>query len=555
MTSYRGAVARSKPDCSITNQEHKTWHSRWSGLWALVATVIVCGLFPPSAYAHVGTATITCSQVSYSFDLFPSTGTNIINETVSVDSVVVATYTFQFVGSSASNNLAISVPSGTHTVVAHADWNSNGNSGSFDVTQTVSCNCSGTPPSMASAVADGYAYDIAATLLGAPLIKPPLAPAASSQTGLGTDSHTSGPLVPINLPGPIQVNLLQSSSTSTVTSAAAADESVSTVGTVNLLNLVYAAALRADARAWATPTDSGFSSAGSGIDGLVIAGVAVQSIYPNEVIPLPGGGAVTLLEQTGSTGKANGRSTADLSINLIHIKIPALNTDIVVGHAEAHADAPLQTQCPGVSNGTVSAEAFAAKISQGLIPSLNTIAVNDVTIPSSGGSDSAALQSLTLTLGGKTIGSGTVRQEADGVTSASSAAANATSTVESLCLLTTTYCDPANGVFPKDGIALSAATAATFSSAGGGAAGSFVNAANIAKLSINGTVIDPLKLPPNSTFSIPGLATVIVNEQIAEAGSNHTTDTGLTVNILHVKVLPLGADIIVSSAHTDAHHQ
>jgi hypothetical protein len=511
--------------------------------------------FPPSAYANVGTATATCSQVTFSFQLFPSTGTNTINETVTVDSVQVASTTYQFMGSTGSNSVPIAVAAGTHTVVSHADWNSNGVSGSFDATQVISCDCSTTMPSMATATASGSAYDIGATLLNLPLIKPPLAATSSSVTGIGTDAHTSGPLVPVNLPGPVQVNLLQSSSTSTITSTTAADESISTTGAINLLNMVKATALRADARALATPTDASFSTAGSGIDGLTVAGTAVQSIYPNEVIPLPGGGTVTLMEQVGATGAASGRSTADLSINLIHVKIPALGTDIVVGHAEAHASAPLATVCPGLSNGTVSAEAFAAQVSQGLIPSLNTIMVDDVAIPPGGGTGSVAVQSFGVTLNGAVIGSGTVQEEVSGSTDATASNSAATSTVQSLCLLTTTFCDPVHGYFPKDGIGLSAATAASFSHAGGGGAGSWTAGTTIGKLSINGTVIDPLAQPPNSTYSIPGLATIILNEQIGEADSNFKTDVGVTVNVIHVRLLIGGADIIISSAHSDAHHQ
>ncbi len=552
MTSHHGTVTCSAP----VRRFALKWKAPWlRSLLTALAVVVAWGSFPPSAYANVGTATATCSQVTFSFQLFPSTGTNTINETVTVDGALVASTTIQFVGSTGSNSIPIAVAAGPHTVVSHADWNSNGVSGSFDATQVISCGCSTTMPSMDSATASGSAYDIGATLLKLPLIKPPLAAASSSETGIGTDAHTSGPLVPVNLPGPIQVNLLQSSSTSTISSTTAADESISTTGTINLLNMVKATALRADARAWASPTSASFSTAGSGIDGLTVAGAAVQSIYPNEVIPLPGGGTVTLMEQTGTTSNANSRSAADLSINLIHVRIPLLGTDIVVGHAEAHASAPLATLCPGLSNGTVSAEAFAAQVSQGLIPSLNTIAVDDIAIPASGGSGSVAAQSFSVGLNGVTIGSGTVQQEVDGTTDPSASNSSATSTVQSLCLLNTTFCDPVHGYFPTDGIALSAATAASFSNAGGGHASSWTAGTTIGKLSINGQVIDPLALPANTTYSIPGVGTVTLNEQIGEAGSNWATDIGVTVNILHVRLLIGGADIIISSAHSDAHHQ
>src|SRR2546426_11997071 len=84
------------------------------GLAVITLLVSTC-LMPRTAHAHSATATITCSEVSFFFQFFPPSGVNTINETVSVDSVVVTTYTYQFVGSTSSNNLAISVPVGTHT--------------------------------------------------------------------------------------------------------------------------------------------------------------------------------------------------------------------------------------------------------------------------------------------------------------------------------------------------------------------------------------------------------------------------------------------------------
>jgi hypothetical protein len=68
-------------------------------------------------------------------------------------------------------------------------------------------------------------------------------------------------------------------------------------------------------------------------------------------------------------------------------------------------------------------------------------------------------------------------------------------------------------------------------------------------------MINPTNLPPNTVYNLPGIGTVTINETIPEASNNNTTDNGVTVNLIHVRTLPAGADIIISSAHSDAHHR
>lgn len=72
----------------------------------------------------------------------------------------------------------------------------------------------------------------------------------------------------------------------------------------------------------------------------------------------------------------------------------------------------------------------------------------------------------------------------------------------------------------------------------------------IASLDINGTPI-VISGTPNQTITVPGIATVIINEQITSPGS-------ITVNALHVKLLPdaplnaiASGDIVISSSHSD----
>jgi FlgD Ig-like domain len=95
------------------------------------------------AAANDITAKITCSGVTFEGANFPDATGNTVNETVSVDGVQVAATTLTFDGESGSNTITLNLSPGAHTIAAHADWNTNGVSGTFDASQDVSC---GTPP-------------------------------------------------------------------------------------------------------------------------------------------------------------------------------------------------------------------------------------------------------------------------------------------------------------------------------------------------------------------------------------------------------------------------
>ncbi len=529
--------------------------SRYGKLLSVVA-LLSSSLMPLTAQANSGTATITCSQVTFFFEFFPVTGINTIQETVTVDGAVVANETYQFVGSTSSNNLAIDVPVGTHEVAVHAEWDGEGTRMAYDITETVSCACSITMPNMSTAKGNGSAYLLKAKVLGVQLLQSEVT--SSSKTGPGTNSAAGGPKT-VELTGPISVALMQTTSNASINKKGATDESVATAASVNILNLVTATSLRADALAFASPTDARYSFAGTMIEGLTIAGTAINAIYPNQVVPLPGGGTVTLLETVGTASKANGVAKADLSINLIHVRIPATRlrapTDIIVGHAEAHARSPLATLCES-PNGYVRAEAFAARVSRSHVPTAPAITSNYVTIPKTGGTNAVAGQTFQVVRGdGYPIGSGTVSEQVNGTVDASQARALANATVESLCLLNTTPCDPAFGLWPTDGIAMSMVTAAANSRVGGGSASSWTAGSTFATIWLNGQFINPNESQPNTVYNLPGIGTVIINETLPNAGNNNETHNGVTVNMIHVRLLPTGLDIIISGASTEAHHQ
>jgi len=95
------------------------------------------------AAAHVVTADISCTAVTFHCTDFPDANNNTINESVSIDGSLVVATTFSFNGPSGSNTIPISVPPGGHSIAAHADWNTNGESDTFGINKDVSC---GSPP-------------------------------------------------------------------------------------------------------------------------------------------------------------------------------------------------------------------------------------------------------------------------------------------------------------------------------------------------------------------------------------------------------------------------
>lgn len=124
---------------------------------SVVSIPLVIGalvVIAPAAWAHTGTASISCTGVTYSFSDFPNASGNTVHETVLVDSAKVASENFTFDGPSASNTVSISVGSGTHSVVAKARWDTNGVSGSFQVTKQLS-GC-GAPTCPSNAISSNF---------------------------------------------------------------------------------------------------------------------------------------------------------------------------------------------------------------------------------------------------------------------------------------------------------------------------------------------------------------------------------------------------------------
>src|SRR6267154_6529294 len=226
----------------------------------------------------------------------------------------------------------------------------------------------------------------------------------SSQSGIGSTSN-SNQVLNVAVPPPggnvLKANVLSASSTSTVdsTTNTATDTGVAESAGVNLVGgLVTADVVRAVATAQASGCNSSFGSAGSAFQNLVVNGIQMNNVNPNTTINLPAiqfgaGSFVKLLEEIGSASQpaagqlTGGSFAADLTVNMIRVHITSLSPtsdalDLVVSHAQAHADFPQPAGCPALV-GTVSGDATI--VNERTNPSELPVVVGFVSIPPQGG--------------------------------------------------------------------------------------------------------------------------------------------------------------------------
>ncbi len=186
---------------------------------------------------------------------------------------------------------------------------------------------------------------------------------------------------------------------------------------------------------------------------------------------------------------------------------------------------------------TVSGEAYGVSVNV-VGANLATVTVPptpDVVLPSGGGMTSNQVASITIP---GTLASQTLTVTTTGSIGGTSASAQSSATVEQLDILN--HLVMAKAV---EAVASSTGDGTTATSSGAGSQLLGLTVGNI----VFGDVI-PL---PNTVIPLPGVGTVILNEQIT--GGDGVTTTSLTVNMIHV-VLSGSAgsgDIVVSSAHSD----
>lgn len=513
-------------------------------------------LYVPLASAHTAMATITCNSVTFNYALFftgsVTGGTS--QETVKVDGTVVAQKTFTFPGATAQDVISITLnpASFPHTVEAITTFTgTDGFQGGSDDTQTLTaadCPCGSGAPDTADANASGSAYGIGATgLLSAP--QQPVA--NSSQHGLGVDSHNAK-FNSLSVPGVATITLLPVDSTSTVSTmpTQATNETVAETAGVNLLGgVITADTVRADTQAIAAGDHSGFSDSASTFANLVIGGVKYGDVPPNTMVRLPtlGTGAYVILHETfGATTRpvpgqtSGGTYAADVTVNMIHVHLPAIAiipaTDIIVSHAQAHASFPQTAVCAAAANQAVSGHAFVVAAN---LAGLAQFVEGYAAIPATGGSDTTSAASVTIPQNLGTLTGASASSQGGFTTTDSTSSSNA-------------YIGQVNLL--NNLIKATVVRSQSNSYAAAGGASSTPAGTQLLNITI-GTTSIPNNPAPNTTIALPGIGFIVFNEQIPDApAAGHN---GLTVRAIRVHIDQLGGvipgtEIIVAEAHSDA---
>jgi hypothetical protein len=153
-------------------------------------------------------------------------------------------------------------------------------------------------------------------------------------------------------------------------------------------------------------------------------------------------------------------------------------------------------------------------------------------LPSEGGDAQGSLVSLEVP---GLLVTGTLTAETTGSIGLTTATSASEGGIEQLSLL--------GGLITAD--ALIARTSCT---GDGATATCSATGTTFVNLRVDGVLI-AANVAPNSAIVIPGIATVVVNEQIATG--NGTTTAGLTVNMLHVTLLDGVSEVVVASAQSN----
>src|SRR3989441_2327141 len=431
-------------------------------------------------------------------------------------------------------------------------------------------------PAGANANGNALAARVQDPLLGINQTLPTSTPATctqgvcSSQSGIGSTSN-SNQVLNVAVPPPggsiLKANVLSASSTSTVdpTTNSATDTGVAESAGVNLVGgLVTADVVRGVATAQASAFNSSSSSAGSAFNNLVVNGTQLNNVNPNTTIDLPAaqfgaGSFVKLFEEIGASSQpasgqlAGGTFAADPTVNMIrgHITSLALTgdaIDVVVSHAQAHADFPQPGGCPALV-GTVSGSATI--VNEQTNPSELPVVVGFVSIPPQGGHDHQDLDQLSTSL----VSGGTSVSDSAGTVVSSSSNSSSFAKAQNVCAL------PVAGVCT---VFASAITSQANSVSGGGKSSSDPQGTSLIGLSVGGMSVSD-NPPPNTTILLPGIGSVTLNEQTCDGGGalpcSGTTSSGIRVRAIHVIVdnpnalgVPQGADVIVGEAHADSAH-
>jgi hypothetical protein len=183
------------------------------------------------------------------------------------------------------------------------------------------------------------------------------------------------------------------------------------------------------------------------------------------------------------------------------------------------------------ADNSVSGEAFGVSANVGVVVVPKT---PDVVLPPGGGMEEKEVLSVSVP---GTVRSDTLQVTTSGAIGAGTASAQSSATVEVV--------DVAGGL-----VTAQLVVAMSSSTANGTTATSNAEGSTLVGLTVNGVPLGDVTPPPNTEIDIPGVARVVLNEQIVGGDGVHTT--ALTVNMIHVFLMgAVAGDIVVASAHSD----
>ena len=360
----------------------------------------------------------------------------------------------------------------------------------------------------------------------------------------------------VKLPGDgslVSAGVVENRGTSSATQDRAQVTESSTVANVSLLGgLIAGRAVRAEATTTYTNVNGHRVKRNAGdVDflDLKVDGVTISvDVAPNTTISLLDGAVRVVLNEQKTAG---GR----FQVNAIHVYVNdflGYNGDIVVAHAEtALADAP------GHLSGYAFLSYVKVQVGSNVDPLLKALSgrQNVVYLPCAGGSRVSDAVNVTLPDGdgGHIATSATSRSTVNGTIDRTGGESHSTHTVEKLSLL--------NGRITADLVRTEANTE-SFNENGVRGVRSNGNS-TLVNLKIDGVL--QADVNGTATVNLPGIGFVRVNEKRCkdDQGDRGTAAcTGehynaITVNALHVvvntlnDVLPLKAEIIIGSAHSD----
>lgn len=420
----------------------------------------------------------------------------------------------------------------------------------------------------ANGSAFGASVDANLGLPVVPLIDETLTPVASEADGDPTTpmpAHSglqSDRALNVAVPPPgggvLTANVLEASSDSDTAPASSHSQSIAETANVNVLNgVVTADVVRAVADADATGTSSSVSSIGSTIKNLKVNSLPINDITPNKRVDLPAvafgpGSYVAIYEETKSTGPAT--YVADITVNMIRVHVTDANlvtagnqtVDVTVSSATAHADFPQTPLCGAQANQSVSGHAF--MLSAEIDPPLAAVMQGLVEIPATGGYAHQGYDQASIPVDGSIATNGTWVTDTTGELTATASTATSYASAENVCVLKNALgvCTVSAEVVRSQ--ANSSATAGDNSS----------NATGTYLLNVNVLGSPVTTGPNNKVVDLPGIGYVVLNEQVPDA--TQPGHTGLTVSAIHIVItkatnafgLPVGADIYVAQAHSDA---